>query len=49
MDGQTRSHRHTHGNIHDVYASGYAETETSRTSTSYLRLSQGAAKTEVIL
>ena len=49
MGGQTRSDRDTHGNIHDIYPSGYAETGTPRKSTSYLWLSQGAAKMEVIL
>ena len=48
MGSQTRSSRHTYGNIHDVDPPGYAEAWTPRTSTSHLWLPQRTAKTEAI-
>ena len=48
MGSRTRSSQHTYGNIHDVDPLGYAKVGTSRTGTSYLWLSQGMTKTEVI-
>ena len=49
LGGRAQPSRHTHGNIYDVNPSGYAKAGTPRTSTPHLRLSQGAAKTKVIL